>query len=68
MSGQILTIAGAMFLIPLLIMVAFALVTDVPGPLLFFGGWNMAFSLIVGAIGVFMVPFACRGWPVRWKL
>ena len=33
MSGQILTIAGAMFMIPLLIMVAFALVTDVPGPL-----------------------------------
>ena len=54
MSGQILTIAGAMFLIPLLIMVAFALVTDVPGPLLFFGGWSMAFSLIVGAIGIFI--------------
>ena len=40
MSGQILTIAGAMFMIPVLIMVAFALVTDVPGPLLFFGGWT----------------------------
>ena len=30
MSGQILTIAGAMFMIPVLTMVAFALVTDVP--------------------------------------
>ena len=39
MSGQILTIAGAMFMIPVLTMVAFALVTDVPGPLLFIGGW-----------------------------
>ena len=54
MSGQILTIAGAMFMIPVLTMVAFALVTDVPGPLLFIGGWMMAFSLIVGAIGVFI--------------
>ena len=54
MSGLILTAAGAMFLIPMLIMVAFALVTNVPGPLLFFGGWSMAFSLIVGAIGIFI--------------
>ena len=54
MSGQILTIAGAMFLIPLLIMVAFALVTDVPGLMLYIGGWSMAFSLIVGAIGIFI--------------
>ena len=54
MSGQILTIAGAMFMIPVLTMVAFALVTDVPGLMLYFGGWMMAFSLIVGAIGVFI--------------
>ena len=54
MSGLILTAAGAMFMIPVLTMVAFALVADVPGPLLFFGGWTMAFSLIVGAIGVFI--------------
>ena len=54
MSGLILTIAGAMFMIPVLTMLAFALVTDVPGPLLFIGGWTMAFSLIVGAIGVFI--------------
>ncbi len=54
MSGQILTIAGAMFMIPVLTMVAFALVTDVPGLMLYIGGWMMAFSLIVGAIGVFI--------------
>ena len=54
MSGLILTAAGAMFMIPVLTMVAFALVTDVPGPLLFFGGWTMAFSMIVGAIGIFI--------------
>ena len=41
-------------MIPVLTMVAFALVTDVPGLLLFFGGWTMAFSMIVGAIGVFI--------------
>ena len=41
-------------MLPVLTMVAFALVTDVPGPLLFFGGWTMAFSLIVGAIGIFI--------------
>ena len=54
MSGQILTIAGAMFMLPVLTMVAFALVTDVPGLMLYIGGWMMAFSLIVGAIGVFI--------------
>ena len=54
MSGQILTIAGAMFMLPVLTMVAFALVTDVPGLMLYIGGWMMAFSLIVGAIGIFI--------------
>ena len=54
MSGQILTVAGAMFMIPLIVMIGIALVGDIPGLLLFIGGWSMAFSLIVGAIGIFV--------------
>ena len=56
MSATILTIAGAMFLIPLAILVITAGVTagDVPGPMLVIGGWTMAFGVIVGAVGVFL--------------
>ena len=54
MSGQLITIAGAMFIIPLLLMFSFALAGDVPGSLLTIGGWTMAFSLIIGAIWVFI--------------
>ena len=54
MSGQILTVAGAMFMVPLVVMFAVALLGDIPGWMLHFGGWTMAFSLIVGAIGIFI--------------
>ena len=54
MSGQVLTVAGAMFMIPLLAMLGIAIVSEIPGWMLFIGGWSMAFSVIVGAIGVFI--------------
>ena len=54
MSGQLITIAGAMFIIPFLVIAGVAIVGDVPGPLLTIGGWTMAFSLIIAAIGVFI--------------
>ena len=54
MSGQLITVAGAMFITPFLVLVGVALTGDVPGPLLTIGGWTMAFSLIIGALGVFI--------------
>ena len=54
MSGQLITIAGAMFIMPFLVIAGVAIVGDVPGPLLTIGGWTMAFSLIMAAIGVFI--------------
>ena len=56
MSATILTIAGAMFLIPLAILVITAGVTagDIPSPMLVVGGWTMAFGVIVGAVGIFL--------------
>ena len=54
MSGQLITIADAMLIIPFLVIVGVAIVGDVPGPLLTIGGWTMAFSLIIAAIGVFI--------------
>ena len=54
MSGQILTVAGAMFMIPLILMIGLAVVGDIPGWILFFGGWSMAFGVIVAAIGIFI--------------
>ena len=54
MSGQLITIAGVMFIIPFLVMFGVALAGDIPGPLLTIGGWTMAFGLIIGAIGVFI--------------
>ena len=54
MSGQLITIAGAMFIIPFLVIFGVAIVGDVPGPLLTIGGWTMVFSLVIAAIGVFI--------------
>ena len=54
MSGQLITIAGAMFIMPFLVIVGVAIVGDVPRPLLTIGGWTMVFSLIIAAIGVFI--------------
>ena len=54
MSGQILTVAGAMFMIPLILMLGIGVAGDIPGRVLFYGGWSMVFSMIVAAIGVFV--------------
>ena len=54
MSGQILTLAGGMFLIPMLIMTGIALVGDLPPWLFKIGGWTMAFSMIIASFGVFI--------------
>ena len=54
MSGQILTVAGAMFMIPLILMLGIGVAGDIPGRVLFYGGWSMTFSMIVAAIGVFV--------------
>ena len=54
MSGQILTVAGAMFMIPLVLMLGIGVAGDIPGRVLFYGGWSMVFSMIVAAIGVFV--------------
>ena len=54
MSQLILTTAGAMFMVPLIAMTSTALLGDIPGWMLLYGGWSMAFSLIIGAIGIFI--------------
>ena len=54
MSGQILTLAGGMFLIPMLIMTGIALVGELPPWLFKIGGWTMAFSMIIASFGVFI--------------
>ena len=54
MSTTILTIAGAMFGIPLVVMLFTALILgDLPDPMASVGGWTMVFGVIVGAIGAF---------------
>ena len=54
MSGQILTVAGAMFMIPVIVLMGFATLSEIPGWMLFIGGWAMVFSVILGAIGIFV--------------
>ena len=46
--------AGAMFMVPLIVMLGVAVISGIPGWMLLIGGWSMAFSLIVGAIGIFI--------------
>ena len=43
-----------MFMIPLILMLGIGVAGDIPGRVLFYGGWSMAFSMIVAAIGVFV--------------
>ena len=57
MSGLILTLAGSMFMIPLLTLTGIALIADIPGWLLSIGGWTMAFSMIIAAIGIFVAMY-----------
>ena len=52
MSSAILTIAGGMFGIPLVVMLLIAVLgMEIPTFVLSVGGWSMALSLIVGGIG-----------------
>ena len=41
-------------MIPLILMLGIGVAGDIPGLVLFYGGWSMAFSMIVAAIGVFV--------------
>ena len=55
MSGFILSMAAGMFGVPLVLMLAFAILGgDVPSFLLWLGGWLMAFGVILGGIGAFI--------------
>ena len=57
MSGQILNLAGAMFIIPMLTMTGIALFADLPGWLFKIGGLTMGFSMIIASIGVFLAMY-----------
>lgn len=55
MSGVFISIGGAMFGIPLILMLVIALAgADIPALILSVGGWSMAFGLIVAGLGAFM--------------
>ena len=54
MSGQLITIAGSMFILPFLLLFGVALAGDVPGLMFTICGWTMAFSLIIGGLGIFI--------------
>lgn len=51
MSGIFLSIAGVMFGIPLVVLLAIALVGDIPSMVLAVGGWSMALGVVLGGIG-----------------
>lgn len=51
MSIAILTIAGAMFGIPLFLLLGIELLGDIPPLVLKVGGWSMALGLMLGGIG-----------------
>ena len=52
MSSVFIAIAGAMFGIPLVVLLGIAITgTDIPSTVLFVGGWSMALGLITGGIG-----------------
>ena len=57
MSGIMLSIGGAMFGIPLVLMVAIAVFGDVPSHMLFVGGWSMALGVITAGIGAALSSF-----------
>ena len=51
MSSSILSIAGAMFGIPLILLTLVAIIGDIPPLMLWAGGWSMALGIILGGIG-----------------
>ena len=55
LTAVLLTVAGTMFMVPVLILISTKLITgDVPGMMLKAGLWSMAFSVMIAAIGVFI--------------
>ena len=55
MGSALITIAAAMFLIPMVVMLAIAIVgADIPSLILSVGGWSMALGLITAGIGALM--------------
>ena len=51
----LLTVAGAMFMIPVVVLTPTKLmIGDVPGMMFKAGLWSMAFSVMIAAIGVFI--------------
>ncbi len=52
MSGIFLSIGGIMFGIPMIVMLAVAIfLGEVPGQMLFVGGWSMALGVVTAGIG-----------------
>lgn len=51
MSSAIITIAVAMFGIPLFLLLGIELLGDIPPLVLKVGGWSMALGLMLGGIG-----------------
>ena len=51
MSNAIFAIASAMFGIPLVLMLALAIVADIPSLILLIGGWSMVFGVMIAGIG-----------------
>lgn len=51
MSSAIITIAGAMFGIPMILLIVIALLGDIPPLVLKVGGWSMVLGLMLGGIG-----------------
>lgn len=56
MSNAILSIAGAMFGVPLILLIVIAALGDIPPLVLSVGGWSMALGVILGGVG------AVIGW------
>ena len=55
LTAVLMTLAGAMFMVPMVILIPTNLKTgDIPGMMLKAGLWSTAFSLTVAAIGVFI--------------
>ena len=52
MSSIFLSIGGIMFGIPMIVMLAVAIfLGEVPGQMLFVGGWSMALGVVTAGIG-----------------
>ena len=54
LAAVLLTLAGTMFMAPMVILLTRLVTGDVPGMMVKTGLWSMAFSLIVASAGVFI--------------